>query len=240
MDGSGGGRASVPTAAPAWPLLATLVLLVTVNLLNNSAAPDLYLLWACLGIAGLVLLARADGLGRRDLGLGPVTGRAASAALLLAAGTAVLLLVGTQIPGIDTAYLDDRVVGMSGAEVAVAALVRVPLGTALLEELAFRGVLLAMLTRRYGLGWGVVGSSLAFGAWHLLPSLGITSGNAALGSVLGSSSLASAAVGMLAACLVGAFLCLLRIRNDHIVAPWAVHTTANSVGYLLAWAMRAS
>lgn len=237
MDGSGGGRAAVRAAAPSWPLLAALALLVAVNLLNNSVAADLYLLWACLGIAGLVLLARADGLDRRDLGLGQVTGRVARAALLLAAGTAVVLLVGTRIPGIDTAYLDDRVVGMGAGEVAVAALVRVPVGTALLEELAFRGVLLAMLSRRYGMARGVAGSCIAFGAWHLLPSLGITSGNAALGSALGSSALASAAVGVVAAGLVGALFCLLRIRLDHLVVPWAVHTTANSLGYLLAWLM---
>jgi len=239
VDGSGG-RRPVAAATRRWPPLGTLTLLAGVSLLNNTAAPDLYLLWACVGIAGLVLMARADGLQRRDWGFGPVTGRAARAAAVLAAVTAAALLAGTQLPGVAAAYADERVVGMGAGEVAYAALVRVPVGTALLEEVAFRGVLLAMLTRRYGTAWGVVGSSLAFGAWHLLPSLGLAAGNAAAGSALGAHPLVASVIGMVAAGLAGAFLCLLRIRYDHLVAPLAVHGTANSLAYLLAWLMARS
>jgi membrane protease YdiL (CAAX protease family) len=216
---------------------ATIALLVAVSVLNNAAAPDLYVLWACVAIVGLVLLARADGLCRRDWGFGPVTGRAARAAAALAGVTALAMLVGTQLPGVATAYEDERVAGMGAGEVAFAALIRVPLGTAFLEELAFRGVLLAMLTRRHGTAWGVAGSSVAFGAWHLLPSLGLAAGNAAIGSALGTHHLVAAALGMVAAGLAGAFLCLLRIRYDHLSAPLAVHVTANSAAYLLAWLM---
>jgi uncharacterized protein len=239
VDGSDGQQAA---AAPrrSWPLLGTLTLLVAVNVLNNAAAPDLYVLWACLAIVGLVLLARADGLRRQDWGFGPVTVRAARAAAVLAAATATAMLVGTQLPGITTAYEDERVAGMGAAEVAFAALIRVPLGTAFLEEMAFRGVLLAMLTRRHGTAWGVAGSSLAFGAWHLLPSLDLTVGNAAFGAVLGAHSLVAAGIGMVAAGLAGAFLCLLRIRYDHLIAPLAVHVTTNSLAYVLAWAMASS
>ena len=236
MDGSDG-RQTVPAATRSWPLLGTFVLLAAVTLLNNAAAPGLYVLWACLAIVGLALMARADGLHRRDWGFGPVTGRAARAAAVLAAVTAAALLVGTQLPGVAGAYADERVVGMGAGEVLYAALVRVPVGTALLEEVAFRGVLLAMLTRRYGTAWGVVGSSVAFGAWHLLPSLGLAAGNAAIGSALGAHPLVASGIGMVAAGLAGAFLCLLRIRYDHLVAPLAVHGTANSLAYLLAWLM---
>lgn len=242
VDGSGDRRAAqvadvAEVPARAWPLLGTLVLLFAVSVLNNAAAPGLYVLWACLGIAGLALLARADGLSRQDWGLGRVSRRAALAAAACAAVIALGMLVGTQLPGIAEAYRDERVVGMGGGGVAFATLVRVPLGTAFLEEMAFRGVLLAMLMRRYGLARAVAGSSVAFGVWHLIPALGLASGNAALGSVLGSHALVSAAVGMLAAGLVGAFLCLLRIRYDHLVVPWAAHATANGMAYLLAWAM---
>ena len=231
------GAQAAQASARSWPLLGALALLAGVNVLNNAAAPDLYLLWACVAIVGLALLARADGLTRRDWGLGPVTGTAARATAVLAAVTAIVMLVGTQLPGVADAYRDERVVGMGGAEVAFAAFVRVPVGTAFLEEMAFRGVLLAMLTRRYGLARGVAGSCLAFGAWHLFPAVGLTAGNAALGSALGSHSLVSVAVGMVAAGLAGAFLCLLRIRYDHLIAPLAVHATANSLAYLLAWIM---
>jgi membrane protease YdiL (CAAX protease family) len=234
VDGADG-RRTPTTPLRSWPLLGTFTLLVSVNLLNNAAAPGLYVLWAGVALVGLVLLARADGLHRGDWGFGPVTGRAARAAAVLAGVTAAAMLVGTQLAGITTAYEDQRVAGMGAGEVAFAVLIRVPVGTALLEEVAFRGVLLAMLTRRYGTAWGVAGSSVAFGIWHLLPSLDLAAGNAAIGSALGAHPLVAAAIGMVAAGLAGAFLCLLRIRYDHLIAPLALHATANSLAYLLAW-----
>ncbi len=227
--------AGAPTRT--WPLLGTLALLGSVTVLNNSVAPGRYLLWACAAIVGLVLLARADGLHRADWGFGPVTARAARAAGLLAGVVALGMLLGTQLPGVTTAYQDERVAGMGAREVAFAALVRVPVGTVLLEEMAFRGVLLAMLMRRFGTPWGVVGSSVAFGAWHLLPAWHLPEGNAAIGSALGAQSLAAVGIALVAASLAGAFLCMLRIKYDHLIVPLAVHVTTNSMGYLLAWLM---
>ena len=92
-----------------------------------------------------------------------------------------------------------------------------------------------MLTRRHGTAWGVAGSSVAFAAWHLLPALHLAEGNAAIGAA-GAQSLAAAGIAI-AAGFAGAFLCLLRIRYDHLIVPLAVHVTTNSVGYLLAWLM---
>jgi membrane protease YdiL (CAAX protease family) len=218
-----------------WPLVAAIALLVVVTLLNNVIAPGRYLLWGLLGIAGLVLLARADGLRPAQWGLGPMTRRAGMAALVFAALTATVMLVGTQVPAVSDAYLDERVAGLSAGQVALAALVRAPVGTALLEELAFRGVLLAMLAQRFGIGLAVIGSSVAFGAWHIVPALGLAADNAAIGEVAGGQSGWAAAVAVVAAGLAGAFLCFLRIRYDHLIVPLAVHTTATSMGYLLAW-----
>jgi membrane protease YdiL (CAAX protease family) len=222
-------------SARAWPLGTAILLLVLVMLLNNLIAPGAYLLWGVLGIVGLVLLARADGLRPAQWGLGPVTRRAATAALVFAALTATVMLIGTQLPGISDAYLDERVAGLSAGQVAYAALLRAPVGTALLEEVAFRGVLLAMLAQRIGLGRAVVGSSALFGAWHIVPALGLAADNAALGSALGSQPGWAAVAAVVAAGLAGAFLCLLRIRYDHLIVPFALHATATSLGYLLAW-----
>ncbi len=221
--------------ARTWPLVATVLLLTLVMLLNTIIASGQYLLWGVLGIVGLVLLARADGLRPPHWGMGPVTRRAAAAAIVLAALTATVMLIGTQLPGVSDAYLDERVAGLSGGQVAFAALVRAPVGTASLEEVAFRGVLLAMLARRFGLAWGVAASSVAFGAWHIVPALGLAADNAALGSALGSQPGWAAVAAVVAAGLAGAFLCLLRIRYDHIIVPLAVHATATSLGYVLAW-----
>lgn len=215
--------------------MGALALLAVTNLLNNAIAPDLYLLWTSVGVIGLAVLARADGLHPRDWGLGRVRRRAALAAVVLSAVTAAGMLVGTRIPGVASAFLDERVSGLSAERIAFDVLVRAPLGTALFEETAFRGVLLAMLAWRFGTSWAVVGSSLAFGAWHVVPALGVAAGNAAVGSALGAHPLGAATAGVVAAGLGGAFFCLLRIRYDHLIVPMAVHATANSLAYLLAW-----
>jgi membrane protease YdiL (CAAX protease family) len=53
-----------------------------------------------------------------------------------------------------------------------------------LEEVAFRGVLPALVDG----GWwrATLVSSALFGLWHVLPSLGMSSANAAAGAALGS------------------------------------------------------
>jgi len=81
----------------------------------------------------------------------------------------------------------------------------------------------------------VVASSVAFGAWHVLPAVGLAADNAAIGSALGNQPGWAAVAAVVAAGLAGAFLCLLRIRYDHVIVPFAVHATATSLGYLLAW-----
>lgn len=227
-------------AARPGPLVGALALLGVANILGNVVAPALYLLWAVLAVIGLVLLARADGLNRQQWGLGPVHRRAALAALAFAALTAVVMLVGTGLPGVSSAFVDQRVSGMGGGRIAFFALVRAPLGTAVFEEVAFRGILLALFARRFGTVWAVAGSSAAFGAWHILPALGVAAGNAAVVSTLGSDPLWAAIAGVVAAGLAGVFLCLLRIRYDHLIVPVAVHATATSLGYLLAWLVMGS
>lgn len=225
-------------AAPRpWPLVTTLGLLTLVMLLNNLIAPGGYVLWAVLAMIGLALLARADGLRPSQWGLGPVSRRAAVAAIVLAGLTAAVMVVGTRLPGISEAYLDERAAGLSAGQVAFAALVRAPIGTALLEEVAFRGVLLAMLAQRFGVVGAVIGSSVAFGAWHALPALGLAADNAVVGSVVGGQPGWAVALAVVASGLGGAVFCLLRIHYDHLIVPIAVHTTAVSLGYLLAWQM---
>lgn len=217
------------------PLLGAIGLLVAANVLANLVAADYYLLWTTLAVIGLAMLARADGLRPDRWGMGHLTRRAVLAALLLAALTVLVLIAGTQLPGTSAAFADERVSGMTAGEVAFAALVRAPLGTVLLEEVAFRGVLLAMLARRFGPVWAVVGSSVAFGAWHVFAASGLAAGNAAVGSLLGAHPVLATASAVAAAGLAGAFLCWLRMRYDHLVVPMAVHAAANSTAYALAW-----
>lgn len=235
-----GGSATASGSLPAGPLVGALVLLVCVNLLNNVVAPGSYLLWTTGGVVGLALLARADGLRRARWGLGRVGPRAAAAAIALSVVVAAVMLVATRVPGVASAYVDQRLSGLSPGRILFFALVRAPLGTSLLEEVAFRGVLLAMLARRIGVAWGVVVSSAAFGVWHVTAALDVARGNEALASAFGAHPLGGATAAVVAAGFAGGFLCLLRIRYDHLVVPWAVHATANCLAYLMAGLVVAS
>jgi membrane protease YdiL (CAAX protease family) len=152
-------------------------------------------------------------------------------------------LAAAALPLTHPAFLDTRVAGLSGGEVLVRCLVRIPLGTALLEETGFRGVLYAMLARRYRLGVAVVVSSTLFGLWHVLPSLGLQRQNAAVHGLVGSGRLGAAAAvagAVAGTALAGVAFCELRRRSGSLLAPFALHWATGAAALLLAWKLTAS
>jgi membrane protease YdiL (CAAX protease family) len=128
-------------------------------------------------------------------------------------------------------------VSESGWALAYHACVRIPLGTVVLEEVAFRSVLPALAARRYGISGGVLIASALFGLWHVLPALGIVDVNPVASETFsGSGGTALAVVGaVLATTLAGVVLCWLRDRSGSLLASVVVHTTASSLGHALAW-----
>jgi membrane protease YdiL (CAAX protease family) len=224
----------------AGAIAGVLTVLVAANLLNNWLLPRAYVL-TCVVAAGLLLaLARRDGCSWSELGLGAssVASGLRWAGILVAA---VLLgyAVAVALPATRQAFADTRATSLSGGEVLWHLLVRIPFGTALLEEVAFRGVLYAMLARRRGVLVAVVGSSLLFGLWHVLPSLDLRHANAAVARVIGTGT-AGTVVAVLAAtagtALAGVAFCELRRRSGGLLAPFALHWASNALGLAFAWA----
>jgi uncharacterized protein len=126
---------------------------------------------------------------------------------------------------------DRRVAGLTGASLAYQVLVRVPLGTAFVEEIAFRGVLLADL-RSAGDTFAAVGSSLCFGMWHIGPTLNLVAANrpgasrrVQVGAVLVAVTVTSGA---------GLVLAWLRLQTGDLGAPIGVHAGLNSLGTVAA------
>jgi membrane protease YdiL (CAAX protease family) len=221
--------------------LAALTILLLANLANNRLAPGAYVL-TCLAAAGLLLaVARRDGCGWSELGLGRASLRPGlrwSAVLVgvVLAGVAVAAV----LPATRPAFVDARATGLSGAAVLWRTLVRIPLGTALLEEVAFRGVLYALLARRLGLRWAVVASSLLFGLWHVLPSLRLRDVNAVVGGLFGPGPLGAAAAvaaAVAGTAAAGVVLCELRRRSGSLLAPFALHWSLNGASLAAAWAL---
>ena len=64
------------------------------------------------------------------------------------------------------------------------AFVRIPLGTVLFEEIAFRGVLWALLARHLGRWWVLGITSVLFGMWHVLAATHFGGANAGVNDVV--------------------------------------------------------
>lgn len=109
-------------------------------------------------------------------------------------------------------------------------LVRIPLGTVLLEEVAFRSVLPALLdgSDRAGVSWR---SGAMFGLWHVLPTLKTLEIN---GVVNSATRWRAVAGGVLATAVAGLMLDEVRLRSRSIIGPLLIHWAANAVSYTLA------
>ncbi len=186
----------------------------------------------------LLALASAAGLGRRELGLsrdGVLRGAGwgAAAAGVVAAGYVVAVLASLVVPALGRLISGGG--DQSTSALLLGALVHVPLGTVLWEEVAFRGVLLTLALRALRPGWAVVVTSLVFSAWHA---------HGALAGVLGdlggaTAGQVGAAAGVFAVTAAGgAVFAWLRIRSGSLLAPMGLHLATNSLGMLVAAALR--
>lgn len=126
---------------------------------------------------------------------------------------------------------DGRMAGLSPGAVAHRALVRVPVGTALAEELAFRGVLFGLLATQGELR-AVLWSSLFFGLWHVVPGLNLL--DSSLSPKPASYRWAKVALIVTASSLGGVVLAGLRIWSGGLATPFAFHATLNSLGTVAA------
>ncbi|NKQ56233.1 CPBP family intramembrane metalloprotease [Amycolatopsis sp. K13G38] len=235
---------SVTTVAPARaravPVLAAVLVLAAATVLANRVLPGwAYPVCGTVTAAVLVLLARLTGLRWAEIGLSV---RDARRSLLFGlAGFAVVLLgfgVVLAVPSARLVFHDGRVGTPGFGQLMWFALVRIPFGTVLVEEIGFRGVLPALLGGgERGRWWPVLGASALFGLWHLLPSLALMR-NAAVAAALGGlPQTVVSLLAMLAAAMAGVFSCWWRYLGRGLIATALVHLATNSGGLVLAWAL---
>jgi uncharacterized protein len=173
----------------------------------------------------------AIGLSRDEFGLAREHLHAGIRLGLVAAGaiTAVVVLAAV-VPGGRGFFEDDRV-DMSFGDMVLRVLVVIPLGTVLVEEVIFRGVLHGLLRRRVDIVPAALWGATAFGLWHLFP-VWRSYEDAAFGD-LGRWG---AIVGTFAATFVaGLGFIWLRHRSGHLIAPVFAHVATNSVPFAVAW-----
>ena len=222
----------------------TLALVVALAVAGNAAMnllipPPLYvfvaLLLAVLAVLVAVRVGGCDagdlGLDREDLGRGLRLGAAAAAIL------AVVLAVGAALPATRDLFADRRVDQHSVTLLLYHTLVRIPLGTVVLEETLFRGVLLGLALRRWSPRVAVAFSSVLFGLWHLLPARGVSGFNPVVATATQGTlrHVLLIVLAVAATTLAGAVFCWLRLRARSLAAPAMLHLAGNSLAYLLAW-----
>lgn len=108
-----------------------------------------------------------------------------------------------------------------------------PLKTVLFEELAYRGIGLALLLKiKENKLFAVSISSIAFGIWHISSSIGVNGYNITDNFSVTKSLFVGASV--LATTAAGFVLCELRFRSKSLLAPIIAHWSINAVALILA------
>ena len=195
---------------------------------NALVTNDSQLLLKLAILVGLVWWARRRarfsweqlGLGRAQLGGGVRIG--ALAGLLVAAVVAVAVA----LPATRSFFESASVGADSTARHVLAPLLVIPFGTVVFEETIFRGVLLAVFLARYPRRTAILGSSVIFGLWHLVPAVSAADGKAAIaaiGTVVGTVAVTTVA---------GVAFAWLRLRSGSLLAPILAHVATNSIAYV--------
>jgi membrane protease YdiL (CAAX protease family) len=119
--------------------------------------------------------------------------------------------------------LDDDRTTIGAGEMLLRVLVVIPIGTVLVEELAFRGTLHGLLDRVASPTRSLVAGSVLFGLWHIAPIV-----DDGVWIVAGT---------VLATTVAGAAFIWLRRRSGSLLAPILAHVGTNSATFALSWAV---
>lgn len=223
---------------PTLPELGVAASVLGLHYALNRLVPDRFLVPASLGGAAVIAaLARVGGAPWREQGLDPRcipsgfdTGGPAAAAVA-AVTAAGLLFAPTR-----RFYQDERIIRQTHVETAYQSLVRIPFGTALGEEIVFRGAIPALLRRRFPPLVAGIAASALFGAWHIVPTLDRISTSPLTRDTSAIQRTASTASIVALTSVFGLGFWFLHSVSGSVVAPTLAHTAANSVGLAGGWA----
>ncbi|GMR02208.1 MAG: hypothetical protein BMS9Abin20_0536 [Acidimicrobiia bacterium] len=214
---------------------AIVALVLYANVVANGVLAEVWDIPFNLGVLGVALLiARRAGTTWTSMGLrsdrlrkGLVVGGAVIG--VIAVGIAIAIVV----PSTRGLFEDDRVIDNSVGWVLFQAFVRVPLATALYEEVLFRGIIFGMLARRYSPLLAAVYASALFGLWHILPTIDTLGANPAGGLFAGVIGLVIALSGAVGGTfLAGLAFLWVRLYANSTAAPVLAHIGTNSTAFI--------
>lgn len=222
-------------------VVAVVAVLVVANIMSNRLLPAwAYVPWNLLVAVAVVALARRN-VSHEAMGFHRWRRGAAWGVALLVLTVAVLV-VAVAMPAFHDLYSDRRVDGGVAAWL-YHAFVRIPLGTVVLEEVAFRAVLPALFAARFGVLRGSVAASALFGLWHVLPAMNLNTVNPVMADVFGSGvggQVAAVVFGVVGTTFAGLWWCWIRYRAGSVLATMIAHVGTNSVAYTIAYLIAGS
>jgi membrane protease YdiL (CAAX protease family) len=212
-----------------------LALVSYANIISNEVLDPAWHIPFHLGILGIALvIARAAGTTWTAMGLRPDRAvRGLKVGGVVSGVIAAAIIVAIAIPQTRELFLDDRIIDASVASVLFQALIRVPLATALYEEVLFRGIVFGMLMHRgKPLTAGIL-TSVLFGLWHILPTLDTIQMNPAGDVFAGIPGITVAIVGsVLGTAGAGLGFLLVRLYANSTWASVLMHIGTNSAAML--------
>lgn len=227
----------VVTPRRAWLSVSGVLAVLLVMKLSSSVLGLASAVVGVVATVGVLWVTRAGRTTWHDLGISRHSlkvGAAWSAGFfgLFATGFALTALAATAVPAVGEWVQTLEVDSPQPSREVYQALVAIPLGTVLIEEVAFRSALPALLGRAgAGVRTAVVGSATLFGLWHVAPSLAAVHQGPdpslpvwviVLGTVVFTTT-------------AGIGLGWLRHRSGSLLPPMVVHLTTNSLGVALVW-----
>lgn len=218
------------------PLVLSTALLVWSGVANLVIGERAYVARNLVLVALLLVVAWRAGLSHAELGVEMSRGPAGlrwglAAAVVVATVLVVAVALAEVVPPIRVLLADARA-DEAGDGLLYATLVRIPLGTAVFEEVAFRGVLLGWLLQGTTTARAVVASSLVFGLWHVPPTaVTLAVNDVAVWSGAGIAALVGAVV---VTAMAGGLFAWLRCRSGSLLAPVVAHWATNALGLLAA------
>jgi len=230
------------TRAPDLPELGAVVLTAGYNVMLNRHLPQATHLPANLAASGVLLvLAHRSGVGIGDLGLGPeAVATGIRTGVIVAAGATAVVAACAAFPVTRRFFVDEKVRAHSTAELTYHTLLRIPLATALGEELVFRAALLGLFGRGRSRNVAVAMSSVLFGLWHVLPTLESLGPAPVPTAHDGTGPLRRQRVGrtgivagvVVATAAAGAAFAGLRLRSRSVLAPVVAHAALDVAAML--------
>lgn len=226
-----------PHSAHVGHLVVILILGFYANIIANEILSPAWYIPFNLALLGVTLIiARRAGTTWTSMGLRrDRAARGLKLGAVIFAGIVVAMSLALALPSANEILRDERFIESSVGLLLFHALIRIPLGTALYEEVLFRGVIFGMLARRYSPLNAAIWSSLLFGLWHILPVLAAMQTNPVGTQISGLTGAAVAvAAAVIGTFLAGLILLWIRLRANSIVASVVVHIGTNSTAVIAA------